>query len=156
MSRDLENGSDIMIYKSKDLMYLALSPDGHWMSIISLSRSTGDYTMSVIPSSGGEKKELFSFKKEEKILLGRSDALTWSIDGSYILFVLYNSNVENPCWELCRVPATGGEIEKLGITFPEKVSSLSVHPDGRHISFSSISRPLSPAVWVMENFLPSD
>jgi Tol biopolymer transport system component len=157
ISRDLESGEDKMIYESDEILHLTLSPDGHWLSVLSRPRSKARYTMQLIPVSGGETRELFRFEQRERIDIGFSGSSTWSTDGSHILFRLRDDNVEDPNWELCRIPASGGEIQKLGIIMPgENASSLSMHPDGSHIAFSSTSAPLPPAVWVIENFLPSD
>jgi Tol biopolymer transport system component len=157
ISRDLESGEDKMIYESKEILHLTLSHDGRWLAVISRPRSVATYTMRVIPVSGGEARELFRFEQGERIDIGFSGSCIWSADDSHILFRLRDDKVEDPNWELCRIPASGGEIEKLGIIMPgENASSLTMHPDGRHIAFSSTSAPLPPAVWVMENFLPSD
>lgn len=157
MSMDLDSGEEKMVYESSNILLHTLSPDGRWLSIISRPRSTSTYTMLVIPSSGGEARELLRFEEESRIDIGLSASCAWSHDGKYILFRLRDDNVENPHWELCRIPAAGGEIEKLGIKLTgQDITSFNMHPDGRHLSFSSTTRPLSPAVWVMENFLPSD
>ncbi len=157
ISRDLESGEDKMIYESKEILHMTHSHDGRWLAVISRPRSVATYTMRVIPVSGGEARELFRFEQGERIYIGFSGSSSWSADGSHILFRLRDDKVEDPNWELCRIPASGGEIEKLGIIMPgENASSLTMHPDGRHIAFSSTSAPLPPAVWVIENFLPSD
>ncbi len=156
MSRDLESSEEKIIYESNDILHLALSPDGKWLAVISRPVKKNIWAMHLIPSSGGEARELFKFEEDEVISLGLSGAETWSSDGNYILFMLKEENVEDSFWELGRIPAEGGEIEKLGLTVPRSTACLTMHPDGRHIAFSALSRPLSPAVWVMENFLPSD
>ena len=156
MSRDLESSEEKIIYESDDILHLSLSPDGKWLAVISRPQSINTWAMHVIPSSGGEARELFRFEEDELISISLSGVETWSSDGKYILFMLLEDNVEDSFVELCRIPAEGGEIEKLGITVPSRTFSLSMHPDGRHIAFSALSKPLEPAVWVMENFLPSD
>jgi Tol biopolymer transport system component len=156
-SRDLESGEEKIIYESTHVLHHTLSQDGKWMSILSRPRLKGDYIMFVIPSEGGEAKELFRFPEESKIDIGFSACNAWTYDGRYIFFRLRDNNVDDPFVELCRVPATGGEIEKLGVNLPgEAITSFSLHPNGRHLSFSSKTTPLDPAVWVMENFLPLD
>lgn len=156
VARDLKSGEDKLIYESNKITHLSLSPDGLKLAIISRPRSANEWAMHVIPASGGEAKELFRFMQEEKISIGLSASNAWTHDGNFILFMMQDDNVEVPLWELCRIPAEGGEIEKLGITVPKNISNLTLHPDGRHISFSTEINPLPPAIWVMENFLPSD
>jgi hypothetical protein len=48
----------------------------------------------------------------------------------------------------------GGNAQNLGIKM-KRFESLSIHPDGRRISFASIPQEGEfPQIWVMENFLP--
>ncbi len=113
--------------------------------------------MFLLPTSGGEVKDLITSKEGEDFYIGFHGFCTWTIDGKYILFQRIDEHADG--WEayICRVPASGGEIEKIGVTIQgERASSLSMAPDGRRIAFSFYTSPLSPAVWVMENFLPSD
>ncbi|TFH27396.1 MAG: tetratricopeptide repeat protein [Bacteroidia bacterium] len=155
LSRNLESGKDHRIYESHDILHLSLSPDGSQLAILSISRRVKAYAMHLMPVSGGEARELFRFNKDENIDIAYACTTIWSKDGKYILFLLKDGTVENPSWELCRIPAPGGQIEKLDIQVQGiTASSLSMHPDGRHIAFSSTSSPISSAVWVMENFLP--
>jgi Tol biopolymer transport system component len=64
--------------------------------------------------------------------------------------------VEDDELQLWRVPAEGGEPERLGVTleglFPY---GLSISPDGRRIAFTagSLSGVYDP-IWALENFLP--
>ena len=94
--------------------------------------------------------------EDDNIMPGTAGSVAWSVDGRYLFFVLRDTSLDEAIWELCRIPAEGGEIEKLGFAGSRQMANLSVHPDGRRIAFSSVSTPLSPAVWVLENFLPSD
>jgi hypothetical protein len=108
-----------------------------------------------MPITGGKAHELFRFGKDDFISLGVSGSCTWSIDGQYILFALWDANVEDAVWELCRIKSGGGEIDKLGLKLEYGgFINLSMHPDGQHILFSSKSQHIPPALWVMENFLP--
>lgn len=152
--RELENGKEKVLYKSEERLHLSLSSDGRYLAII--SRSDKGFALSVIPAAGGEANELFRFGREKKISLGVSGSCTWTIDGKYILFTLLDAINDNPEWELCRINASGGEIEKLGLRML-RFRNLNVHPDGKHVSFGSRSKPpISPALWVMENFLPTE
>ena len=60
---------------------------------------------------------------------------------------------DDPKGELYRIPAQGGEPEKLGLEMSGFIINLSAHPDGRHIAFSSSEQSIGE-IWVMENFLP--
>jgi Tol biopolymer transport system component len=149
--RELKSGNEKVLYQAESRLHLSLSSDGQWLAIITRSPTP---SLSVIPVVEGEVSELFRFERKDFISLGVAGACTWSINGQYILFALWDANVDDPEWELCRINAGGGEIEKLGLTMKYRVRSLSVHPDGQHISFSSKSKYILPALWVMENFLP--
>jgi len=156
MSRDLESGAEKTLYESKKFLQITLSPDGLWLAVNSrdLDLSTPRAAMLLLPTSGGEVKDLITSKEGKGFYIGFHGLCTWTIDGKYILF----GRIIGPAGNIiCRVPASGGEIEKIGVAIPgERASSLSMAPDGRRIAFSSYTLPLSPAVWVMENFLPSD
>ena len=154
MSRDLESGAEKTLYESKKFLQITLSPDGLWLAVNSRDPSTPGDVMLLLPTSGGEVKDLITSKEGEDLLIGFHGFCTWTIDGKYILF----GRIVGPAgYIICRVPASGGEIEKIGVAIPgERASSLSMAPDGRRIAFSFYTLPLSPAVWVMENFLPSD
>jgi len=154
--RELPHGNEKVIYQSKDRLNFDISPNGQWLAINSWSFEGLGSSLKVLPVEGGEAKELFKFGGDKNINLGFRGTTTWTIDGKYILFIMRDVKDEDLMWELCRIPAEGGEIEKLGLTGGKKMSNLSVHPGGRHISYSSVSEPLSPAVWVIENFLPTE
>ena len=153
MSRDLESGAEKILYESKKFLQLTLSPDGLWLAVNSRAPSTPGDAMFLLPTSGGEVRNLITPKEGEDFYIGFFGFSTWTIDGKYILF----NRIVGPGSIICRVPASGGEIEKIGVAVPGEIaSSLSMAPDGRSIAFSFYTLPLSPAVWVMENFLPSD
>jgi Tol biopolymer transport system component len=59
-------------------------------------------------------------------------------------------------WELWRVPFSGGQPQKMGIS-KSGASTPSPHPDGRKIVFASYGlTDKGPEIWVMENFLPEE
>lgn len=151
--RELQSGTEKVLYQSKDKLHFDISPDGQWLAIYSWSFEGLGSSLMVLPVEGGEVKELSKFGGDENINL---DCTTWTLDAKYIRFLMRDVKDEDPMWELCRIPAEGGEIEKLGLTGGKEMSNLSVHPGGRHISYSSVSELLSPTVWVMENFLPTE
>jgi Tol biopolymer transport system component len=74
----------------------------------------------------------------------------WTPDGRYLLFV---DRIDKQS-ELWRIPADGGEPQKLGqLVGGSQVWNLRVHPDGQRIAFTVSSN--KGEVWVMENFLPA-
>ncbi|MCK4829172.1 PD40 domain-containing protein, partial [bacterium] len=149
--RDLESGTEKELYRSDDYLNISLSPDGQWLALLFLSNEKP--CLNVMPATGGEPRELCRFEEEEGIVFGHNCSITWTVDGKYILFTMKNSKMDDAKWELCRISADGGELEKLGLEMSDSFFNLSIHSDGRHIAFSSRGQSGSE-VWVMENFLP--
>jgi tricorn protease-like protein len=57
-------------------------------------------------------------------------------------------------WDMWRLSIDDGQPQKLDMKMT-RFRHLSIHPDGRHIAFSSFGRTIKhPEVWLMENFLP--
>jgi len=159
IARDLESGKEETIYKSGDFYTFTISPDGRWFALTCASNE--DAKMKVVSTTGKDSRILHRF--EEGVLLGRVPSTAWTPDGKYILFGiqevqkieetsstdLTNSNK----FELCRLSVSGGEPEKLGLKMNSGFVNMSMHPDGRKITFSSQDEMVSE-IWVMENFLP--
>jgi Tol biopolymer transport system component len=150
--RDLKSGTEKVLYRSDDKFNISLSPDGQWLALIFVSKEKP--RLIVMPAAGGESRELCRFEEDDGFIFGSSCSITWTADGKYILFTMIDSKIDDPQWELCRIPTDGGELEKLGLKMSGSFFNLSVHPDGRHIAFSSREQSGSE-VWVMENFLPT-
>ena len=149
MLREIESVTEKELYHASYMNRLSLScsPDCKWLAFITFIDDEG--VLRIMPAAGGEPRELYRFEEEETL---GTLTLTWTADGKYILFTRKNPKKDDPEWELCRIPAEGGEPQKLGLEM-NSIRSLSVHPDGRHIAFStSTTRP--GEIWVMENFLP--
>ncbi|GAH25209.1 unnamed protein product, partial [marine sediment metagenome] len=80
--------------------------------------------------------------------------IAWTPGGRYILFSGVRPGGGNH--PLYRISAKSGKIDILGLNM-SRYYSLSVHPDGQHIAFSSWGPTGKPAeIWVMENFLPEE
>ena len=140
--RDLETGRDKEFYRPASpshLRSLALSPDGRWLAL-SISRREASNLL-VVPAAGGDPRELLKLPGGEDWV----NALEWTQDGSQLLFSHKN--------ELWRIPAEGGEAQRLGLASNSRGASVSIHPDGRRIAFSAGEPKFE--VWVMENLLPS-
>jgi hypothetical protein len=68
-------------------------------------------------------------------------------------YLLIAKNQPQPA-SLWRVPAKGGQPERLDLTMKGWLTNLRVHPDGRRIAFDA-GEEGKEEVWVMENFLPA-
>ena len=108
--------------------------------------------MKVLPADGGEPVELYKWEEDDVVARHH----TWSADGRYIFFTRRSGEKteESWNWSLWRIPADGGNPQKLDLNM-SVFFSLSIHPDGRHIAFTSPGYTIKePEIWVMENFLP--
>ncbi|MFW6139782.1 MAG: tetratricopeptide repeat protein [Acidobacteriota bacterium] len=148
--RNLKTGEEKEIDRAPfDNNSYALSPDTERLAL--LLRTEKDLrVLKVASSPGGTPEEIHRFSQGGRWPI----AIDWSPDGQYIYFS--NDPDGDGKWELWRIPSKGGEAQSLGLEM-SRFGSLSVHPDGRRITFSS--RPSEeelPEIWVMENFLPEN
>jgi len=141
--RDIETGAERKLYQFDNYVNISLSPDGKWLA------SSHPWSLKLMPASGGEPKEIYRFGEEFK----NERPVTWSANGKYILFSEKKSGQNS--WELCRISAQGGESEKFGLEMKKGFNSLSAHPNGRNIAFSSQEQK-NVEFWKMENFLPKE
>jgi Tol biopolymer transport system component len=156
VARDLAGGLEKEIYRAPSgeiIWELSRSPDGQWLafSVNSTDTTTQKYTsvLKVIPVTGGEPRELY----KGAAIWSR----TWTADGKNIFFCSRperENDGEPYKWDLWRVPAAGGESQKIGL---DGLSwHLSAHPDGRRIALDLTSTHTYnfAGIWAMENFLP--
>ncbi|MFC2161316.1 tetratricopeptide repeat protein [Acidobacteriota bacterium] len=155
IAQDLKSGDQKELYRSEGDLHIKLSPDGQWVIIQENYIHVSDIipNLSIIPSTGGELRELWSFKDGIAIRSGAPS--TWTPDGKYILFAMKSPKKEREKWDLYGISPEGGTPEKLGLEMSGFLMNLSIHPDGRNIVFST-SEKENTEVWVMENFLPQD
>ncbi|MFC2167049.1 tetratricopeptide repeat protein [Acidobacteriota bacterium] len=149
--REIESGTEkeLFLGSQNERFHFSCSPDGKWLSFF----MRGGTDLRIIPVEGGEPRKLFNCNQGDTF-----STLRWTADGKYILFVIRppsdgSSPIsrQNKC-TLWRIPAEGGEAEKLGLAI-DFIGHLSVHPDGQHIAYYNFSDP-KDEVWKMENFLP--
>jgi len=141
--RDLESGTEKQLYQNKDLVRLLdLSPDGERLVCGTMNEKEATTSLLMLPVSGGEPRELYNFQGYS----GTRIILTWTPDGKYLLFPekLKQGSV------MWRISPNGGEPERLWQSDKE-YSSLSIHPDGQQIVFSTFEQNIE--IWTMENFL---
>lgn len=158
LARDIETGKEKELYRAPDwaeLFTISGSPDGKWLALINYKGSEKNVRkIKIIPSSGGEIRELYSFEE----VTNWPARPAWSPDGKYVLFARSISEndpeVVGDRSDLWRISIDGGDPQKLGLTM-YRFFHLSAHPDGKHLAFSSLGPELvEPELWVMENFLP--
>jgi len=121
---------------------LAISPDGQHLAFV---KCDNGHSIQIAPSTGGEIRELLP-----KTGFNDRTGLVWTPDGRYLLFGKWNE--EDKKIELWRLSVEGGELEALGLAM-EKVTQLSIHPDGHRIAFTGPGLGQGAEVWVMENIL---
>ena len=153
--RNLETGQDTELYRTIAPagigQSLALSPDGRSLAFRWADGGTGSTALKVIPVEGGQARELLRVKKPDSIPYRRG--LAWTPDGHHLLFgkPRQTDSPQEQTIELWRIPAEGGEPQRLGLAM-ENLRDVTVHPDGRRIAFSAGKE--GAEVWVLENFLP--
>jgi Tol biopolymer transport system component len=132
---------------------LRISPDGRQLTFSPGDFNTGERLLKVMPTAGGEPRELLRLKDPERFCGSR-----WTPDGRYILFGTrkrWSPDHPDEPVELWRIPAEGGEPQKLlamdGLLVIDRLLNLSIHPDGQRIAFTGGKEEAE--VWVMENFL---
>ena len=144
VSRKLTTGEEKVLHTG-DKNWFSISPDGKRLALINQGK---DKVLQITPVSGGRPTELMHFKDEKTSI----SPVEWSADGKYIFFDRMHKNNLRGLW---RIAVNGGKPEALNLEM-SSFQNLSVHPEGRHIAFDSPGAIRSrPAIWVMENFLPS-
>lgn len=116
---------------------LDLSPDGRFLAFWQ-----NETSLVVMPSEGGELKEVVHLANDEKN--SSVSFIRWTPDGSYLLFPKHLS-------ELWRVYIQTGQQQPMGLSVRGLVDAV-IHPDGNRITFT-VKQP-GHQLWVMENFLP--
>jgi len=149
LSRDLTTGEEKELYSGNaenGWLQVALSPDGERLAVINMDKKK---TLRLIPTRGGEPRDLLKYEDAHSFT-----CLEWTADGKYIIFARMQSAKDSPRLSLWRISADGGEPQELGLGMAN-FESLSAHPDGVNLAFSSLGSTMkSPSVWIMENFLP--
>ena len=126
---------------------LSVSPDGRYIAVQHNDRSTKSSAVLLIPSSGGEPRDLIRVNQPQRL----GPVVTWAPDGRGVIVrkFLTESYDRSERW---LVPLGDGQPRKLLID-GSVVGPIRVHPDGRQIAFNAGEEKWE--VWVLEHFLPS-
>jgi len=150
IKRNLQSGLEKTIYSAaspQGFYIFSRSPDGEWIAFVEYDEKD-NRTLKVIPSAGGDARDLTNFKTN----VGYVTHLSWTPDGKYILYTKPGAELD----ELLGMPFSGGEPQKLGLKMA-RIHHLSVHPDGKRIAFNSYgTSKKEPEIWMIKNFLPED
>ncbi len=147
----LTTGEETVLIKDswKELYNISCSPDGKWLSFMGRDKNR---TLKVIPTSGGEIREIYSWNQGDN----RSIQHCWSADGKSIFLQKLQEPTKDLIWNLWQITVENGEAKNLGLEMTP-LWQISAHPDGKHIALSNQGSSYKmPEVWMMENFLPSE
>jgi Tol biopolymer transport system component len=147
LKRDLASGSEVELIKAVRLGGIDLSPDGRHILITASDPKTKSNTLLLVPTSGGEPKELMR-RVQPQILA----PYAWAPDSkSFLVRVPTGEGSGN--W---RVALDGTSAVKLPSDIPRVRSrpllGTRLAPDGKSIAFH-VNEPPKQEIWATENFL---
>jgi Tol biopolymer transport system component len=154
VAHDLQSGQKKVVIEKKGLYSGIISPDGQ--RILIAVNEGGSQVLLIMPSDGGEARELVKVDGEKEVPFWGN--ASWTPDSRYIVFLKgIKGETQIPYkdtqWQLWRVAVEGGEPQYLGLNFAGQLTGqLRIHPDGRRVVVDGILVNLE--LWVIENFLP--
>ena len=154
--RELDTGREreLVRYAEALVSHLTVSPDSRQVAFVWAEwlgfGNPGTTGLRVIPTSGGEARELLELPPPQMAgptpLLG----LSWTPDSRHLLYATSRAGAE-PKMELWRIPAAGGQPESLGLVMEGLAPyGLSVHPDGERVAFTAGKLARRPPGWSTE------
>jgi Tol biopolymer transport system component len=152
MRRDLGTGRDEQIRVLPDGVrwgnHVFASPDGRWLALVQLDARGDDWDFALLPLGGGEIRVLPGPWTDVQPW-----RLTWAPDSRQLMFIRPGGEGgKTTRSELWAISVEGGKQRNLGLSVPQDVFNLSVHPDGKHVALTLTEE--AAEVWVMEDLLP--
>jgi Tol biopolymer transport system component len=144
--RDMQSGEEREILRREGpanyagFGWVALSPDNKLLAVTAFDRGTQSGSLLVIPSGGGEPRELLRTSFAGPDQLGAW--VEWSPDGRYVIF-----RKSMPTRENFRIPVEGGAAVKYAAEW--MVGLHSTNPDGRQVAFAQGEHKIE--IWALEN-----
>ena len=126
---DLATGRETELYQAKEeeeMGGLDVSPDGQWLAFY----PTEDF-LAVMPSAGGEPREVVHLDEEE--WMGSVAFVRWTPDGEHLLL----GKRKNELW---KVNIETNAQQQIGPAIEGRLVGAAMHPDGRQISFTALQR----------------
>jgi Tol biopolymer transport system component len=147
MKRELASATETELLRRPVLrMPLVLSPDGRYIATASSDPSARSNTFLIIPTAGGEPKEIIRRAQPQQPGL-----FVWGPDSRSLLI---RTGTGGDKAELWRVFVDGAPAIKLDTMVDGNIGSVSLHPDGRQLAFQVITPSTPYEICVTENFLP--
>ena len=147
VKRDLASATETELVRRPALGVVTLSPDGRYIATPSGDPSTKSNTFLIIPTAGGEPKEVTRRAPPQQ-----PGMFVWGPDGRSLLIRIGSGGDKVELW---RAFVDGTPAVKLDTMVDGNVGTVRLHPDGRQIAFQ-VNTPAKPAeIWVTENFLPT-
>ena len=146
VKRDLASATETELIRQPALGEVNLSPDGRYIAAASGDPSTKSNTFLIIPTAGGEPKEIIRRAQPQ-----RPAMFVWGPDSRSLLVRIGSGGDKAELW---RAFVDGTPAVKLDTTVDGNVGSVRLHPDGRQIAFQ-VNTPTPQEIWVTENFLPT-
>jgi Tol biopolymer transport system component len=140
VERDIQTGSQRMVFADRGPVFPSLSPDGKYLAGVFTDESFKQYTVELVTVSTGERKEIY--RASEPVALYSS----WTPDGQHVLVPVR----EKGMYQGLLVPVSGAPPQRLAFEIGQ--FSAAFHPDGRQIAFTT--GRVAAELWVLENFLP--
>jgi Tol biopolymer transport system component len=153
ITRDLKSGREKEIYRAVVPVFISgisLSPDGKLLSLRWNDDSKKGTAIVIMPSEGGELRELLRIPETEN--LPGNTPILFTPDARCLLYTKGGIKPEDQKFDLWRVPIEGGPPKKTELSM-NNLRFLRLHPDGRRLAFTA--GQYKAEVWVMENFLPT-
>lgn len=144
--RTLRTGEEQIVVRAANAHNLAPSPDGRSLAFTypSNEKDGTESTLVVRPLDGGAPRPIVTIREPDAFAL---DGVAWTPDGRYLIFV--KRHLKGQPHSVWRVPAAGGDPQRLNLPMSGTNVGLRVHPDGRRVLFTSGER--SSEIWVLEN-----
>jgi len=153
MMREIEGGKESELYRQEappDFSRLCLSPDGMQLVFSTKDVKKKSSYLRIVPTKGGDSRVVLALEQEATLV-----PIAWASNGREILFAKLSGSRQEQTRELCRIPAEGGEPQKVPSPLPmETMSDFCIHPDGQRIAFTAGKQKTE--IWVLENFLPKE
>jgi Tol biopolymer transport system component len=156
---DSATGDEKLLFKDPAAAYVRAitpSPDGTSIAYVAQQNPAPNDTtyygpthIKILDIASGQTRELVNVMPAAWRRI-----MAWTPDGKYLIYAteLY-ANSPSDSARIWIVPASGGTPKQLGSDLRDRVSELSVSPDGKQLGFTLTT--FRNELWALENFLPA-